>query len=68
MYACENQFLYQHNTKIMLNIISHFGNNFYLLLLKLALYFIQEQYEFCHHVLADFLDGFDTYANFKEII
>ena len=28
----------------------------------------QDQYEFCHHVLADFLDGFDTYANFKEII
>ncbi|ORU95032.1 MAG: hypothetical protein A6F71_10315 [Cycloclasticus sp. symbiont of Poecilosclerida sp. M] len=29
---------------------------------------MQDQYEFCHHVLADFLDGFDTYANFKEII
>ena len=34
------------------------------------LYFsvMQDQYEFCHRVLADFLDGFDTYANFKEII
>lgn len=29
---------------------------------------LQEQYVFCHQVLADFLDGFDTYANFKEII
>ena len=29
---------------------------------------IQDQYEFGHQVLADFLDGFDTYANFKEII
>ena len=29
---------------------------------------LQEQYEFCHQVLADFLDEFDTYANFKEII
>ena len=29
---------------------------------------LQEQYEFCHQVLADFLDGFDTYANFKEIV
>ena len=29
---------------------------------------VQEQYEFCHQVLADFLDGFETYANFKEII
>ncbi len=28
----------------------------------------QDQYEFCHQVLADFLDAFDTYANFKEII
>ncbi len=25
----------------------------------------QDQYEFCHQVLADFLDAFDTYANFK---
>ena len=29
---------------------------------------MQDQYEFCHRVLADFLDGFETYANFKEII
>ena len=29
---------------------------------------IQDQYEFGHQVVADFLDGFDTYANFKEII
>ncbi len=28
----------------------------------------QDQYQFCHQVLADFLDAFDTYANFKEII
>ena len=29
---------------------------------------LQDQYEFCHHVLTDFLNEFDTYANFKEII
>ena len=29
---------------------------------------LQDQNKFCHHVLADFLDEFDTYANFKEII
>ena len=29
---------------------------------------LQDQYEFGHQVLADFLDGFDTYANFKDIV
>ena len=27
----------------------------------------QEQYIFCHESLADYLDSFDTYANFKEL-
>ena len=35
---------------------------------NILLLIIQEQYEFCHQVLADFLDRFDTYANFKEIV
>ena len=28
---------------------------------------LQEQYIFCHDTLADFLDSFDTYANFKDL-
>ncbi len=32
------------------------------------LFILQDQYQFCHQVLADFLDEFDTYANFKKII
>ena len=35
--------------------------------LMALLFILQEQYEFVHQVLADFLDEFDTYANFKEI-
>ena len=29
-------------------------------------FFMQAQYKFCHEALADFLDGFETYANFKQ--
>ncbi len=36
--------------------------------LMLILIILQDQYQFCHQVLADFLDEFDTYANFKKII
>jgi len=33
-----------------------------------AYYFsLQEHYIFCHDTLADFLDSFDTYANFKDL-
>ena len=28
---------------------------------------LQEYYIFCHQSLADFLDTFDTYANFKDL-
>ena len=28
----------------------------------------QEQYRFCYEVLADYLDGFEMYANFKEVV
>ena len=28
----------------------------------------QEQYSFCYEVLAEYLDGFDMYANFKEVV
>ena len=28
----------------------------------------QNQYVLCHTVVADFLDDFDAYANFKELI
>ena len=28
----------------------------------------QHQYVLCHSVVADYLDGFDTYANFKELV
>ena len=31
-------------------------------------FFVQEQYVLCHNVLADFVDSFETYANFKDII
>ena len=38
-------------------------------LMKLAVYlFLQEQYILCHNVLADFVDSFETYANFKDVI
>ena len=37
--------------------------------MKLAVYlFLQEQYILCHNVLADFVDSFETYANFKDVI
>ena len=40
--------------------ISKISNNAY--------YFsLQEHYIFCHDTLADFLDSFDTYANFKDL-
>ena len=29
---------------------------------------LQTQYTLCHEVLADYLDSFDTYANFKEVM
>ena len=29
---------------------------------------MQEQYILCHNVIADFIDGFDIYANFKDIV
>ena len=28
----------------------------------------QMQYVLCHDVVADYLDSFDTYANFKEVV
>ena len=28
----------------------------------------QEQYAYCHEVLADFVNSYDNYANFKEVI
>ena len=28
----------------------------------------QEQYAFCHEVLADFVNSYDNYANFKDIL
>ena len=36
---------------IYINIISNF----------------QDQFAFCHQVLADYLDTFDNYANFKDL-
>lgn len=29
---------------------------------------LQFQYAFAHEVLADFIDKFDNYANFKDVI
>ena len=29
---------------------------------------MQNQYIFCHSVVGDYLDGFDAYANFKDVI
>ena len=29
---------------------------------------MQTQYVLCHDLLADYLDSFDTYANFKEVM
>ena len=29
---------------------------------------MQMQYVLCHDLLADYLDSFDTYANFKEVM
>ena len=34
----------------------------------MAIYILQVQYVLCHEVLADYLDSFDTYANFKEVM
>ena len=28
----------------------------------------QEQYVYCHEVLADFVNSYDNYANFKEVM
>ena len=28
----------------------------------------QDQYVFCHEVLADYMDKFENYANFKDMI
>ena len=30
--------------------------------------FLQSQFAFAHEVLADFIDKFDNYANFKDMI
>ena len=32
------------------------------------LIFSQRRYILCHDVVADYIDGFDTYANFKELV
>ena len=29
---------------------------------------LQDQYTLCHEAVANFLDSFDTYANFKEVV
>ncbi len=29
---------------------------------------MQEMYAFCHEALADYVDSFETYANFKELV
>ena len=31
-------------------------------------FYIQEQYILCHEILSDYVDSFDTYANFKELV
>ena len=36
--------------------------------LSLSLSPVQTNYAFCHEVLADFIDKFDNYANFKDMI
>ena len=28
----------------------------------------QDQYAFCHEVLADYVDKFENYANFKDMV
>ena len=28
----------------------------------------QDQYAYCHEVLADFINSFDNYANFKDVV
>ena len=34
--------------------------------ISLLLLCTQEQFTYCHYVLADYIDSFDTYANFKD--
>ena len=29
---------------------------------------VQEMYAFCHEALADYVESFETYANFKELV
>ena len=29
---------------------------------------VQGQYAYCHEVLADFINSYDNYANFKELV
>ncbi len=29
---------------------------------------VQAMYAFCHKALADYVDSFETYANFKELV
>ena len=31
-------------------------------------FFVQGQYVLCHNVLAEFVDSFETYANFKDVV
>ncbi len=31
-------------------------------------HYVQEMYAFCYEALADYVDSFETYANFKELV
>ncbi len=31
-------------------------------------FIMQEMYSFCHQALVDYVDSFETYANFKELV
>ena len=36
--------------------------------LHFSLFYSQAHYIFCHKVLNTYVDNFDTYANFKEVV
>ena len=51
----------------MLYVI-YFSLSFFVSLLIVCVSSSQEQYAYCHEVLADFVHSYDNYANFKELV
>ena len=44
------------------------GALLYLLCIRCHVHPLQAHYAFCHDVVASYVDSFETYANFKEVV